>query len=364
MSKRFTIVQNSLKTVYLFRYSYIKELVKLGKVTVIAPIDDVHAKNELLSLGVNIAPIPHFEVLIGRLISYFLMNAFVLKERLLGAVIVCHFIVTLLMCFFSLVPFNDKLLVSIEGLGSLFSHPSKIRRALAFLLRQSSARVIFCNHDERKAIGRESDVVAGGIGVDLERFPSKESVELKDGKYHLLYVGRLIKDKGVFDAIEVLRRLKQANVPVVLDLVGDIYPNNPTSLSDSDIKQLETEFGNSINFLGFTHSVQHWYIDDHILLLPSKREGFPVCVMEASASGIPVVGYSVPGMSDAISPKVNGLLANYGDVDELTKLTKSLLSLETLEQYRVSSSLFALRHFSRQRKSENMIELIRKLCNE
>lgn len=357
MIKRFVVVQNSLKTVLLFRTHYIQKLLKLGTVSVIAPIDDIRVKVQLEEMGISVLPIPAMTGIFSKLSAIVLMNYFILKARLNKATIISHFVLTLIVTYPTLVPFNKRLVIYVEGLGSVFTKRALLRKILRFLVTKSHATRLFCNPSERHLIGLPTDVVTGGIGVDLTKFSplsSEKSIE----PFQLLFVGRLLKDKGVIDAIEVLKILLKRGHNAQLNLVGTIYPNNPSSLKQRDIDRFKEDLGEAINFIGFTDDVKVWYEKSHLMLLPSAREGFPVCVMEASAMGVPSIGYQVDGVKDAICCGKNGLLAKFGDIEQLADIAESFISASALQEYAINSKHYAKQHFNVEKKTKFLLNLL------
>ncbi|MBS9950498.1 glycosyltransferase [Vibrio alginolyticus] len=352
----FIIIQNSVRTTFIFRSGYIKELLKYGTVTVIAPNDDHKAKGKLEEMGVTVEKIST-----NRILSVIQMNLIITKKRLQGAVFICHFLVSFLLCYITLVPFNRKLVIYTEGLGSIFSNSTFLQSVLRFFLVNNSAVRLFCNKSERELVGKKSDIVTNGIGVDLAKFKKKMN-NVSGNPYQLLFVGRLISDKGVKDAIEAFRIIISKRRDVKLILVGDIYPNNPTSLTFGDIELLKKEFGSYISFVSFTETILDWYNCADILLLPSRREGFPVCVMEASSVGLPTVGFDVAGVRDAIKSGVNGQLVDYGDIDGLAKTIDSLLSTQTLSSYIDRSTDYAKKNFCNKEKNSQLVSILLNLC--
>lgn len=349
--KNFFIIQNSIKTTFIFRESYIKELLKYGSVTVIAPNDHQESKERLEALGVIVN-----EISTQKIIYIIQMNFFILKARLSGGTIISHFLITFLFCYISMVPFNKKLVIYTEGLGSLFSNNRYMQKILKLFLVKNSARRFFSNNSERDLIGLDTDVVTRGIGINISNFNVKEIVV--NDKYELLYVGRLIKDKGVNDAILSFRLLKEKRNDIILNLVGDIYPNNPSSLTQNDINLLKKEFGESIRFIGFTNDVKYWYHRSHLLVLPSKREGFPVCVMEASSIGLPTIGYDVVGVNDAIVPGVNGELVDYADIYKMTDAIDKTLDKDILLKYLETAPFYAKNNFCNKKKNKKIINTL------
>lgn len=187
--KRYIIAQNSIRTTYSFRYAYIKKLLKEGSVTIIAPNDDVAALKKLSDLGVNIKSVPKFgTTILSKIIAVFWMNYYILSERRKNSVFICHFLVTFLICFPSLIPFNKRCVVYVEGLGSLFSKHTVFRFFLRFLLRRKNIVRLFCNEDERQILGYSSDKVTGGIGVDLNRFYKNNAEKQKNHHTIIFYM--------------------------------------------------------------------------------------------------------------------------------------------------------------------------------
>ncbi|NVC92332.1 glycosyltransferase family 4 protein [Vibrio natriegens] len=356
--KNICIVQNSIKTVYIFRLLYIKKLIDLGyTVVVIAPRDCEDSYSKLKELGI-ILPIKKVTKNTTSKISTIVsLNYYVLKYRMKGFHIICHFLVTFLLTYFTLVPFNKKLSVSVEGLGSIFIGNDLYLAILRFVFRCGKFTKIFCNDDERRLLGNQTDTVINGIGVDLKRFRRTNHNAYTDC-YHLLYVGRLISDKGVNDVINVFRMLVNKGHNVRLRLVGDIYPRNPSSLSYDEIDKFKEEFNDKIEFLGFRHDIEKIYQSSHVLLLPSKREGFPVCVMEASACGIPTVSYSVPGSKDAITRNLNGVLVDYGDLEKLYFSIVGLLDADVLASYADSCHNYASNYFDNNKQVDKFLGCI------
>ncbi|HIF9423651.1 TPA: glycosyltransferase [Photobacterium damselae] len=356
--RRFVIVQNSIKTIYLFRLSYIKKLVNYGEVVIIAPVDDDYFKNKLLELGVKVYNVPPLDSKLNKVVSIFKINCFILIERFKGSSFICHFLITFLISYFSLVPFNKKLIIYTEGLGTLFTKSIGFRRVLKKLIINNNSIRLFCNESERNLIGRDIDIVTNGIGVDINKFIVPLNKSSNSRTYNIIYVGRLIKDKGIIDAIYVLRELLKKNRNVKLIIVGDVYLNNPSSLKYDDINRFKKEFKDAIEFKGFSKNILDEYKRSDILIIPSIREGFPVCVMEACSMGIPSVGYKVPGVEDAIKNNINGLLSEYGDFKQLSEQVDSLLNNEKLYEYRYKCRKYSEENFSRDEKDNFIINLM------
>ncbi|MCE0493801.1 glycosyltransferase [Vibrio salinus] len=356
----FTIIQNSIKTTYLFRASYIKILISLGDVYIIAPNDDTESKLKLEEIGAHVYGIRSHTSILNLLHSIITMNFLTLKHVLMGSTIISHFIVTTLLIYPSLIFTKKPCFIYTEGLGSFIAKSTLAQKILKFLLNRKRFIRLFCNKSDRFILGNPDDYVSNGIGIDIDKFkPRKKDIR---EKFNLLFVGRLISDKGINDAIHIFKQLEK-KYDICLTVVGSIYPNNPTSLNQESINNIKKEYKSKINFIGYTKEITHYYESSDILLLPSIREGFPVCIMEASSMGIPSIGYDVPGVSDAIENGINGYKVPLKNINELMKVTEYLLDRKVLNNLRHSCRKHAEVYFDSEIKNKEFINLIyKKIC--
>lgn len=357
--KKTCIIQNSIKTVLIFRIHYIKKLLKENhEISVIAPNDCEKSKKILQELGVTVHSIPSLSGIRNIIFSFAKMNSLILYYRFRGYNFICHFIVTILITYLTLVPFNKNLILSIEGMGSIFTDNALPQKILKLLLQSTRATNVFMNSSDLKLMNLKNSVIINGIGVDLDVFNTEEKKVNDSQQFNLLYVGRLINDKGVNDAIEVLKQLLIQGVNVKLRLIGDVYENNPSSLTKENIKYVSEKYKDHIEFLGFRSDVDSWYKISDVLILPSKREGFPVCIMEATASGIPSICYDVPGCSDAIRDGINGFLIEYRNINQMVDTTKNILNFDTLNFFKSSCFKYACEHFNIKNQTDKLINIL------
>ncbi len=181
---------------------------------------------------------------------------------------------------------------------------------------RGAACVIACNPDVAKAVTEPTvPVQLMPHGVDLERFPPQP---LPAGfPLHLLAVGRLVEKKG-FDIL--LRAAARLTFPFTLEIIGD-------GPERSRLAQLREHLGLTDRVRlrsGITHAdLPAAYANAHVVVVPSvidrsgDRDGLPNVLLEAMATGRPVVASDVSAISSAISSGDNGMLVAPGDVDAL-----------------------------------------------
>lgn len=352
------IVQNSVKTCLLFRKDYIENLISDGhSVKVLAPKDDDLSLVELNNLGVDVVGVKPSTNKIMTFFNLILFNLNFLKHGYKSDKICCHFLVTLVFLFFVAPIYSFKTIVFVEGLGSFFGDNIYFCKFIKYYLKSFRFKRVFCNSDERMRIGTKNDMVLGGIGINTEYFmPLEKSLHRNYGS--MLYVGRILKDKGFGDAISSLKIMLNSGMDIRLNVAGSIYPSNPSSLTEDDVTDLKLEFGDNIKFHGYVRDTRDLYRGADVLLLPSKREGFPVCVMEASSVGIPSIVYDVPGSSDAIAHMINGIIVKNLSSSEYSEVVEDFFRFNKYKfNYKIIRK-YAVDNFDIKNKSQMILSII------
>jgi glycosyltransferase involved in cell wall biosynthesis len=100
----------------------------------------------------------------------------------------------------------------------------------------------------------------------------------------------------------------------------------------------------------------------HIVCLPSYREGLPKALLEACASGRPIVTTDVPGCRDVVCNEVNGLLARVRDAADLAdKLARLIVDPELRRRMGAAGRARAELNFSSARSAEQTLDIYREL---
>jgi glycosyltransferase involved in cell wall biosynthesis len=190
-----------------------------------------------------------------------------------------------------------------------------------------SDRLIAVSNFVKKTIIEETFVEEDKItviynGVDESKFSSLKRVKSEPGKeVHLIYIGRIIRAKGLFVLINSLSNLKNLNWK--LNIVGD----------GEALKQLKSEIAhrslsNKVNLAGLMEyeDVIKELGKSDIFVLPTMRmEGFPMTIVEAMFSGLPVVASDIGGNSDAVIDGETGYLVKAGSVGKLSDKLAELI---------------------------------------
>ena len=175
-------------------------------------------------------------------------------------------------------------------------------------------------------------------GVNMEYYqPSKiikeKSEKIKvPGVFTFLFVGRIVRDKGINELCDAFDRLSKIT-PARLLLVGQYEDNlNPISEKSREI----IEQNDAIEFVGWQsgEDLLAYYVASDCFVFPSYREGFPNTVIEAGAMGLPSIVTDINGSREIIAEGENGLIVPSHDAnalfDAMLKMMKDKMARERM----------------------------------
>ena len=201
---------------------------------------------------------------------------------------------------------------------------SLLRPFLRHLLSGPHAAVLVQNPDDYQAmaalgIAPERIALIPGSGVDTERLtPLPEPA----GPITMAYVGRLLDDKGLRTLIAAHALLNARGENVRLLIAGEADPANPASIPDSEIAAWRQQPG--VELLGHVADIASVWAKAHIAVLPSRREGLPLSLLEAAACGRAIVATDVPGCREIARAGLNALLVPVDDAQALADAVQRL----------------------------------------
>lgn len=166
-------------------------------------------------------------------------------------------------------------------------------------------------------------------GIDLERFnPQLPDVQAevakirRQGVFTFLFVGRLVRDKGINELVEAFERLNKEVPATRLILVGrqepELDPLTPETISKIDRNK-------NIEAVGQLSDVRPWLAAADAFVFPSYREGFPNVVIEAGAMGLPSIVTDINGSREIIIEGKNGTIIPPRNADALYGAMKAMI---------------------------------------
>lgn len=154
---------------------------------------------------------------------------------------------------------------------------------------------------------RNRAVVTRGSGVDLTKFRVLAEEPAAPEELVITFVGRLIREKGIFEFVEAARTvLAKISRPVRFVVCGDVDSGNRSAVPDATMNEWRSVDG--IEFLGHVNDVKSVLEQSHLVVLPSYREGTPRALLEAGACGLPMIATDVPGCREVVVDRENGFL--------------------------------------------------------
>lgn len=222
---------------------------------------------------------------------------------------------------------------NVQGLGTAFQ-----RRGLAafvtalYKVSLSKANTVFFENQanaaefrKRGILPAERETVLPGAGINLEHYPYTPYPD--HDTVHFLYLGRIMKEKGMDELFAAMRWLHETHgSSVVLDLVGfyddDVYKEQVARLVADGIAV----------FHGFQTDPRPYYTAADCVVLPSYHEGMSNVLLEAAAAGRPVITSDIPGCREAVDNEKTGLLCKARDSDSLYQQMNRMAALSPEER--------------------------------
>ena len=259
------------------------------------------------------------------------------------------------------------------GLGYLFTSESGKARAvrtvvgslLRFLINRKNSIALVQNSDDMAAlislgIAKNRIALIPGSGVDVDRFrPLAEPV----GAPTFGFVGRLLDDKGIPTLLAAHRLLRGRMPDANLLIAGTPDPANPASVTEAEARSWNDEAG--ITWLGHVADIAGFWAKAHVAVLPSRREGLPLSLMEAAASGRAMIASNVPGCREIVLHEQTGLLF---PVDDAVALADAMGQLAADPQLRsrcaAAARKLVVKNFAAEIIGRKIVRLYRQLMGQ
>jgi glycosyltransferase involved in cell wall biosynthesis len=226
----------------------------------------------------------------------------------------------------------SRIINSITGMGYAFSgeHISRrfLRRVIKSLYRRTlyNTRVLFQNPNDRNEfiaaglVVPEQTVLIRSSGVNLDKFPLAPEPE---GTPLIILASRMLYDKGITEFVEAARLLKSRGVYARFALVGEPDSDNPSTIPVQKLNNWKNE--GIIEWWGWQEDMASVYQQSHVVCLPSYREGVPKTLIEAAATGRPLITTDTPGCREVVHDGINGFLVPVRSINELADALKKLI---------------------------------------
>lgn len=265
----------------------------------------------------------------------------------------------------------SKRIAMLEGLGFAFTDQpdgkafkTKLIQQIQLLLYRVAfpalTDLVFLNPDDRDELivkhrlSANNVAVLGGIGLSLEDYPYQKPML---DKIRFLFIGRLLKEKGIFDFLAAADLVKQTYPDAEFVVLGSTDTTSPNALSDAKLQDyIKREV---IVYPGQVNNVAEWIAASSVFVLPSYREGVPRSTQEAMAIGRPVLTTDVPGCRETVLDGVNGFFVPAFNVQSLAeKMVWFIENPEQIETMGLASRKMAEEKFDVHKVNAQMLEIM------
>ena len=325
------ILANSDVGLYQFRGELMKELLKKNTVLFSVPngemIDDItklgatYIETAVDRRGIN--PLKDMKLLFNyrrilRLEKPDMVITYTIKPNVYGG----------LVCRLYRIPYA----VNITGLGTTFQKDGMLKKFVTILYKVGlkKTKIVFFENCENQQIfidlgivKQEKTCLLSGAGVDLNKFQVMEYPA--GGVTKFLFIGRVMKEKGINELFDAMKKLIASGIDCRLDVVGE-YEEDYTAI----IEQYEAE--GWLYYHGYQKDVHPFIAKCHCFVLPSWHEGMANTSLESAASGRPVITSNIHGCLEAVIDGKTGYLAERKNAEELYKKMKKFTELSYEER--------------------------------
>jgi galacturonosyltransferase len=331
MGKKILILANSASGLYDFRNELILKLLKENEVYISLPDEEKcpELANEGCKVyhtdidrrGVNPATDINLIKAYHKLIKDIkpdMVLTYTIKPNIYGG----------LCCRKSKTPY----IVNITGLGSVFENGGMIQKIVVLLYKAAlkSAKCVFFQNKTNQEIfekfgikGKNTRLVPGsGVNLDrhfLEQYPDSNT------PVKFLYVGRIMKEKGIDEILYAASKLKESYENVQFEIVGKY---------EDDYKSVIEEYENKgiIHVTDYQKNIHPYYKEAWAVLMPSYHEGMSNVILEAAATGRPVIASDIPGCREGFDDGVTGFAAKARDGESLYQAMDKFMKLSYEEK--------------------------------
>lgn len=328
MNKKVVIIGNNSGGMYDFRHELIEELIRRGcSITVLTPFDT--KVDELRDIGVELIDTPLNRRGINPITDIKLFQNYrrLLKKEKPDLVITYTIKPNVyggLACRMAKIPYATN----ITGLGTAFQKESLLKKLVTAMYKVGlkKAKVVFFENEENQQIFLDEKIVRKGqtcllhgAGVNLEHFQLTEYPS-DDGIIRFLFIGRVMKEKGIDELFAAMRQLISKGVSCSLDVLGGY---------EEDYREIIHQYENEgwLHYRGYQKDVRPFIANSHCFVLPSWHEGMANTNLECAASGRPVITSRIHGCMEAVEDGVSGYLCEKQNAEDLYQVMKKFVML-------------------------------------
>lgn len=332
MQNKILILANSSSGLYDFRKELIMALEKSGKVVASVPDGDKIQNLHKIGCKIITTPIDRRGVNPVTDIKLFRNYIRILKHEK-PTLVITYTIKPNVYGGFACRIMKIPYAANITGLGTAFQKTGLLQNIVTLLYKiglKRATTVFFENMENReiflehKIVSEKQTCLLNGAGVNLEYFSMIEYPQ-DENITRFLFIGRVMREKGIEELLGAMQRLVADGEQCVLDILGDYEENYADK-----IKNFEAE--GWLHYYGYQADVRPFIANAHCFVLPSWHEGMANTNLECAAMGRPVITSNIYGCKEAVIQDVSGILCEKQDAESLYQAMKRFLQMSREER--------------------------------
>lgn len=356
--KKVLILVNHEIVIYNFRKEFVLELLKEGhEVSLSSPSGDkikeltrlgcVHIETEIDRRGLN--PLKDLKLLSDYLkmirdIEPDIIYSYTIKPNVYGGLVARAM--------------NIPFVATITGLGSAIQNDNFLKKVIMNLYKTSfkKAQTIFFQNTVNMDFFRKNSIVTknqmklvAGSGVNLNHF-RYQKYPYNNDEINFIYIGRLMKEKGTYELLEAAEYFKGKTKNIKFHILGFFEEE----LEEKVNKLIEK---NVIIYHGQQSDIRPFIDESHAIIHPSYHEGLSNVLLEAAASGRPILASDIPGCRETFDEGITGFGFEPKSTESLIKTIEKFIDLpyEQKEQMGILGRKKIEKEFNREKVVDTYI---------
>lgn len=322
------IAINDSRGLYLFRRDLILKMISDGH-RVFVSFPDGECTEQIRELGCTFIETPIDRRGINPARDAALLLAYMkLMKRVRPDLVVTYTIKPNIYCGMAARLFGIPYAVNITGLGTAFQKEGPLKTFVKGLYHAGCGRaaIVFTENSgireemvSMKLFPAEKIHVLHGAGVNTEYF-SFAPYPPEEDKVRFLFIGRIMKEKGVEELFLAAKRLNREGYACEYHIAGFYEEDYGETVA-------RMQEGENFVFHGFLQDVRPLIASCHCFVLPSYHEGMANTLLECGAMGRPLITSAIPGCREAVLEGRNGFLVPVQDAESLYQAMKRFILL-------------------------------------
>jgi glycosyltransferase involved in cell wall biosynthesis len=332
--KKIAVIENGLFSTYTMREGLMQRLLKEGyDVTILTHTNSFVSQVE--KTGLHVMNIGSGNLNPWKVLKY-IFNLYSALKKIQPDVCLTFSIRPAIWGNFITRDLNIPTITNITGVGPLFTSKNlayRIARSIYRHALQKTRKVFFQNFDDmnlflqKKFVRKEIAERVPGSGVDYQKFSPITNAKTDEENFIFLFIGRLIKDKGIFEFVEAARVIRKKFPNIIFNVIGPFWHQNLKSntITKSDLQNWIVE--GIIDYQGEKKDIRKFIAEADCIVLPSYREGTSNILLEAASMEKPIITTNTTGCKETVEDEVTGFLCKVKDAEDLADKMKKMYLL-------------------------------------